>query len=93
MPRPVNARAHAQAGADVQLSGHTHGGQVLGLHWLVRAFNEGYESGLYDVDGMQMYVSHGAGLWAGFAMRLGRASEITEITLRAAPAAHESAAG
>lgn len=79
--RPTGAVANAQAGADMQLSGHTHGGQVLGLHWLIQLANEGYVSGLYDVNGMQLYVNHGAGLWNGFPVRLGRRSEITQFIL------------
>src|SRR5690606_120140 len=34
--RPTEAKTSAAAGADIQLSGHTHGGQMLGLHWLVK---------------------------------------------------------
>lgn len=86
--RPPGAKENARAGADLQLSGHTHGGQVLGMHWVTRMANEGYVSGLYPVDEMQLYVSNGAGLWPGFAMRLGVNSEITLITLRAAAKAN-----
>lgn len=84
--RPVGAARHAQAGASLQLSGHTHGGQILGPHLLTQWVNEGYVSGMYRVGGMQLYVSNGAGLWPGFPIRLGRPSEITRIVLRAAPA-------
>lgn len=80
--RPAGAQVSAAAGADLQLSGHTHGGHLFGFHWIVQAANEGYVSGRYTVGDMQLYVSHGAGLWAGFPVRLGRSSEITEITLR-----------
>lgn len=82
--RPPGAEANARAGADLQLSGHTHGGQVLGLHWITQWANGGYVSGGYDVDGMHLYVSNGAGLWNGFPLRLGQSAEITEIILRAA---------
>lgn len=83
--RPQLALDHAAMGnIDLQLSGHTHGGQVLGMHWVVQRFNEGFVSGLYQVQDMQLYVSNGTGLWAGFPLRLGRPSEITEFTLRAA---------
>jgi len=85
--RPVGAARHAQAGARLQLSGHTHGGQILGPHLLTQWANEGYVSGMYRVGGMQLYVSNGAGLWNGFPIRLGRPSEITRIVLRAAPPA------
>lgn len=81
--RPGNARENRAAGADLQLSGHTHGGHILGLHLLVAQFNGGFVSGLYPVDGGHLYVSNGAGLWPGFAQRLGKRSEIVEITLRA----------
>ena len=67
----------------LQLSGHTHGGMVAGLPaLLVKLFNKGFVSGLYEVNGMTLYVSNGAGLWNGFMFRLGVPSEITEITLR-----------
>ena len=67
----------------LQLSGHTHGGMIAGLPaLLVKLFNDGFVSGLYDVNGMTLYVSNGAGLWNGFMFRLGVPSEITEITLR-----------
>ncbi len=82
--RPLAASGNALVGADLQLSGHTHGGQVLGMHWVTQAFNEGYVSGLYTVGDMRLYVSNGAGLWNGFPLRLGKPSEITRITLRAA---------
>lgn len=81
--RPTGAGAHASAGVGLQLSGHTHGGQIAGLHWITQWANEGYVAGLYDVDGMRLYVSSGAGLWNGLPLRVGRPSEITEIILRA----------
>lgn len=81
--RPIDAIANAAAGVSLQLSGHTHGGQILGFHKLVQRANQGFVSGLYQVNDMQLYVSNGTGLWAGLPIRLGRPSEITEITLRA----------
>lgn len=80
--RPGNARNNRAQGVDLQLSGHTHGGHIRGFDLLVARFNAGFVSGLYDVDGMSLYVSNGAGLWPGFPQRIGRPSEITEITLR-----------
>lgn len=81
--RPDTAKDSAAAGAALQLSGHTHGGHIVGMHKIVQMANDGYIGGLYQVGDMQLYVSYGAGLWAGFPLRLGRASEITLITLRA----------
>lgn len=82
--QPREARLAARQGIDLQLSGHTHGGMILGFDRLVARFNEGFVSGLYDVDGMQLYVNNGTALWIGFALRLGVPSELTVITLRAA---------
>ncbi len=82
--RPGNARENSRHGVALQLSGHTHGGHAWGLERLVARFNNGFVSGLYPVDGMQLYVGNGAGLWPGFALRLGPRSEIAEITLRRA---------
>lgn len=81
--RPPGARRNADAGVNLQLSGHTHGGQVWGLHWITQWANGGYVSGLYTVGDMRLFVSNGAGLWNGFPVRLGRPSEITQIVLRA----------
>ncbi|MCC7634614.1 metallophosphoesterase [Stenotrophomonas rhizophila] len=83
--RPGAARANAARGVALQLSGHTHGGHILGMDQLVKRANGGYVSGRYDVAGMTLYVSNGAGLWPGFAARIGVPSEITLITLRSAP--------
>jgi predicted MPP superfamily phosphohydrolase len=82
--RPAFAATGAASGVDLQLSGHTHGGQMLGLRRIVAAFNEGYLYGWYQVQGMRLYVGSGAGLWNGFPMRLGVPSEIAHITLRCA---------
>lgn len=83
--RPRNAREAAERGVKLQLSGHTHGGQIIGMDQLVKRANGGYVSGRYAVNGMTLYVSNGAGLWAGFPARIGVPSEITLITLRRAP--------
>jgi len=69
--------------ADIQLSGHTHGGLLFFLKWLLASFNGGLVQGLYDVKGTTLYVSPGTGLWSGFSCRLGVPSEITRIVLHA----------
>jgi predicted MPP superfamily phosphohydrolase len=81
--QPMNARRAAAQGVAVQLSGHTHGGMIVGLDRLVARLNGGFVSGRYAVGGMTLYVSNGTALWPGFAIRLGRPSELTRITLRA----------
>ena len=84
--QPGDARNAAKLGVALQLSGHTHGGLILGLDRLAARANAGYVSGRYDVDGMTLYVNNGTALWPGFALRLGRPSELTRITLRQAGA-------
>jgi predicted MPP superfamily phosphohydrolase len=85
--RPGNIVANRASGIGLQLSGHTHGGHAWGLDWIVARFNQGFVSGRYTVGQSTLYVSNGAGLWPGFPIRLGRPSDITLITLRAAQAA------
>ncbi|KQS69639.1 metallophosphoesterase [Methylobacterium sp. Leaf361] len=82
--QPANAAQAAARGVALQLSGHTHGGMIRGLDRLVARGNSGFVSGAYRVGVMRLYVSNGTGLWPGFALRLGRPSELTRITLRAA---------
>lgn len=82
--QPANAARAAALGVRLQLSGHTHGGMIRGLDRLVARGNSGFVSGAYRVGGMQLYVNNGTGLWPGFALRLGRPSELTRITLRRA---------
>ena len=82
---PGRARWAAEHGVALQLSGHTHGGMIWGLDRLVARANGGFVSGRYAVGGMTLYVNNGTGIWPGFALRLGRPSELTRITLRRDP--------
>jgi predicted MPP superfamily phosphohydrolase len=82
--QPRNARLSADQGVALQLSGHTHGGMIRVLDQVIANANEGFVSGFYQVGGMQLYVNNGTALWPGFALRLGRPSELTRITLRRA---------
>jgi predicted MPP superfamily phosphohydrolase len=82
--QPKHARTAAARGIALQLSGHTHGGMILGFDRLFARPNGGFVSGRYNVAGMTLYVSNGTALWPGFALRLGRPSELTRITLRTA---------
>jgi predicted MPP superfamily phosphohydrolase len=77
----IEAAAH---GVDLQLSGHTHGGQIWPFTYLVY-LQQPYAEGLHrhKETATQIYVSPGTGFW-GPPMRLGTAAEISEITLRAA---------
>ncbi|MBL0220341.1 MAG: metallophosphoesterase [Myxococcales bacterium] len=80
-PRTI-ARAVA-AGVDLQLSGHTHGGQLLPLGWLSRLFDP-HISGLARFGATWLYVSEGTGFW-GPPMRVGTTQEITQLTLVPVP--------
>lgn len=68
--------------ADLQLSGHTHGGLMFFLRPLVAFFNNGYVVGNYDINGKLLYVNPGTGLWNGFSCRIGNPAEITKIILK-----------
>ena len=81
--QPMMAEKAAASGVALQLSGHTHGGMVLGLNRLIARANGGFVAGRYQVGAMTLYVNNGTGIWPGFAIRLGAPSELTRITLRA----------
>jgi predicted MPP superfamily phosphohydrolase len=77
---PESERAAAEAGVDLMLNGHTHGGQIWPFHYLVhRAYP--HLAGVYKVGGMTQIVSRGAGQW-GPPMRLYAPAEIIHVTLR-----------
>jgi uncharacterized protein len=66
----------------LQLSGHTHGGQIWPFGWLVR-LQQPFIAGLHRRGDAQIYVSCGTGYW-GPPMRLGAPPEITELRLERA---------
>lgn len=86
--RPVVLLAHdpstfhraSKRDVDLQLSGHTHGGQIWPFRYLVR-LSVPWVAGLYRRGASALYVHSGTGFW-GPPMRLGAPAEITEITVR-----------
>ena len=85
--QPKQARASAASGrVNLQLSGHTHGGHIIGFdRWAVAPANDGYVRGPYHLaGGMTLFVSAGAGQWDGFTVRLGVPSAIDILRLRPA---------
>ena len=70
----------ARAGFDIQISGHTHGGQFFPWIFAV-GLNQPYVSGLHKHGNTQIYVSRGTGYW-GPPVRVGSPSEITLIKLK-----------
>lgn len=85
--RPVVLLAHQpkqvadarRLGVDLQLSGHTHGGQIAPFGLLV-ALVQPAVKGLHRFGDTWLYVSRGTGTW-GPPMRLGNPAEITLVTL------------
>ena len=80
--QPRSATAAEQAGFDLQLSGHTHGGQFLPWVFFVR-FQQPFTAGLHRLGRLWVYVSRGTGYW-GPPKRFGAPSEITRLRLVAA---------
>lgn len=79
--QPFQAPLAEAAGFDLQLSGHTHGGQFFPWNFLIGFFQK-YPKGLYKVGNLSLYVNQGTGYW-GPSLRMGTYCEVTEITLRA----------
>jgi uncharacterized protein len=70
-------------GIGLQLSGHTHGGQMWPFNFVV-GLQQPFVAGLHRRGSSQIYVSRGTGYW-GPPMRLGAPAEITEIRLESGP--------
>jgi hypothetical protein len=77
--QPRSAAAASSAGFDLQLSGHTHGGQFWPWNLFV-PLQQPYVSGLNRLEKLWVYVSRGTGYW-GPPKRFGAPSEITRLTL------------
>ena len=77
--QPRTAAAAQRAGFDLQLSGHTHGGQFYPWVFLVR-LQQPFTAGLHRLGTLWVYVSRGTGYW-GPPKRLGAPSEITLLRL------------
>ncbi len=77
--QPNSATAAAAAGFDLQISGHTHGGQFWPWNLFVGAFQP-FTGGLYRLKNLWVYVNRGTGYW-GPPNRFGVPSEITRIRL------------
>ncbi|MFD6692932.1 metallophosphoesterase [Micromonospora aurantiaca (nom. illeg.)] len=79
--QPVAAQEAAKFGVDLQLSGHTHGGQMVPFNLAVK-LEQPVVSGLGEVDGTKVYVTNGAGFW-GPPVRVGAPPQVTLVELRA----------
>ena len=81
--RPAPDGERGKVTADLQISGHTHGGMMPGLNLMVSLFNDGMYSGIYRKDGMTIALSNGSGIWGGFPLRLFCPTEIMLLELHA----------
>jgi predicted MPP superfamily phosphohydrolase len=77
--QPRAATEAAQFGIPLQLSGHTHGGQIWPFSLLVK-LQQPWVAGLQRLGDTQVYISRGTGYW-GPPLRLFAPAEITCITL------------
>lgn len=80
--QPRSAPAAQHAGFDLQLSGHTHGGQFMPWNFFVK-MQQPFVAGLHRLGRLWVYTSRGTGYW-GPPKRFGAPSEITLLTLVAA---------
>jgi hypothetical protein len=78
--QPVVARKAAPFGVDLQVSGHTHGGQMAPFNLLVK-LQQPVVSGFGRVDGVPVFVTNGAGFW-GPPLRVGAPPQVTVMDLR-----------
>jgi predicted MPP superfamily phosphohydrolase len=79
--QPVLVDRAVAAGVDLQISGHTHGGQLWPITHLA-LIDQPVLSGLVKVGGTWLYVTRGTGFW-GPPARVGSPPEITVLVLRA----------
>jgi predicted MPP superfamily phosphohydrolase len=77
--QPQSVYEAAQAGFDLQLSGHTHGGMFPFFRWL-RSRSQPFQAGLYKYKNTQLYVNSGTGYW-GIPWRYETPPEITHLKL------------
>ncbi|MEV7175075.1 metallophosphoesterase [Kitasatospora sp. NPDC093679] len=77
--QPVAVHEAVRRGVDLQLSGHTHGGQLWPGNHLAALANPTV-AGLERYGDTQLYVTRGAGAW-GPPVRVGAPSDITVVTL------------
>jgi predicted MPP superfamily phosphohydrolase len=80
--QPKQVTRAANAGVDLQISGHTHGGQIWPFNFLVRLDQPVVHGLSTHGERTQLYTSRGTGFW-GPPFRVFAPSEITVLTLRA----------
>ncbi len=75
---PTEISDAKESGIDLQLSGHTHNGQIFPIKYISKIIYQGYEYGLHEEGSYSIYTTSGVGTW-GPMMRTGAKPEIVKI--------------
>ena len=78
---PSNSQLARQYDISLQLSGHTHNGQMLPMKIFTHLIYKGFDHGLHQIGDYYLYTTSGAGTW-GPPMRIGSTAEIVIITIQ-----------
>jgi predicted MPP superfamily phosphohydrolase len=78
---PVHIDEFINSGVNLQLSGHTHRGQIFPFCYITELVYKGYDYGLHQMGDYTLYTTNGAGTW-GPAMRTGNIPEVVVVTLQ-----------
>jgi len=78
-PKDINQAKQAEI--DLQLSGHTHRGQLFPFNWLAKITHHGYGYGLFQDGNFNLIVTSGVGTWGPPMKTIGH-SEIVKIVLK-----------
>ncbi len=80
-PMPSIIKQAKELGVNLQLSGHTHAGQIFPFGFITKILYDGYDYGLRTDGDYNIYTSNGVGTW-GPPMRTGNTPEIVAVTLK-----------
>jgi len=78
---PVHIIEFKDSGVNLQLSGHTHMGQIFPFRYITHLVYKGYDYGLHRMGDYTLYTTDGIGTW-GPALRTGNTPEIVVVTLQ-----------
>lgn len=78
---PIRLRIVEEAGVSLQLSGHTHGGQMFPFNLITHRVFGKFAYGMNQLGALRVYTSSGAGTW-GPPMRVGSQPEVVHITFQ-----------
>jgi predicted MPP superfamily phosphohydrolase len=77
---PKNIDSAVKAGIDLQLSGHTHKGQMFPFNLIAKLAYKGYDAGLFNIGEFSLIINNGLGTWGPPMRTVGR-GEISKIKL------------